>query len=356
MSTSTRSPETTPPVARLQPSPVGRPLPRWFTAAVFGALVVVGIVLGLVAGLNTVVVVLLVAVVGTLVVVGTSRAVEGGRKATDRFVTCLVYGAFLLAMVPLVSLVYEVTSKGLGRLDGEFFHSSMLGVIGPGGGAYHAILGTLEQVALTSLMAVPLGLAAAVYLTEYGAGWLPRAIRFFVDVMTGVPSIVAGLFIYVFWVLGLHQGFSGFAGSLALTILMLPVIIRSAEEMLLLVPKALREAAYALGVPQWKTIMKIVLPTASAGLVTGVMLALARVIGETAPLILTVAGNNFINNNPFKAQQMGLPLFIYNQALQAYQPAIDRAWAGALALILIVVILYVAARLLTRRNQLAGRR
>jgi phosphate transport system permease protein len=225
-----------------------------------------------------------------------------------------------------------------------------------GGGAYHAIIGTLEQVAITSVISVPLGLAAAVYLTEYGTGLLPRAIRFFVDVMTGVPSIVAGLFIYVFWVLGLHQGFSGLAGALALVILMLPVIIRSAEEMLLLVPKSLREASYALGVPQWKTIVHIVLPTASAGLVTGIMLAVARVIGETAPLLLTVFGTNYINTNPFSGNQSGLPMFIYNQAQQPYQPAIDRAWAGALTLILIVVVLYSAARLLTRRNQLAGRR
>src|SRR5947209_3944157 len=152
MSTSTRSPETSPPVARLQPSPVGRPLPRWFTAAVFGGLVVVGVVLGVAAGLNTVTVVLLVAVVGTLVVVGTSRAVEGGRKATDRFVTCLVYGAFLLAMVPLVSLIYEVTSTGLAPLDGEFFNSSMLRVFGPGGGAYPAILGTLISTRVTTVI------------------------------------------------------------------------------------------------------------------------------------------------------------------------------------------------------------
>jgi phosphate transport system permease protein len=280
------------------------------------------------------------------------------RRAADTAARLAAWLAFIVALVPLVLVLGYTISRGAKRFDLRFFTHSMGGVAATdsGGGAYHAILGTVEQVGLTSLMAVPLGLAAAVYITEYGRGWLRRSIRFFVDVMTGVPSIVAGLFIYVFWVLGLHQGFSGFAGSLALTILMLPVIIRSAEEMLLLVPSALREAAYALGVPQWKTIMKIVLPTASAGLVTGIMLALARVVGETAPLILTVAGDNFINNNPFKGQQMGLPLFIYNQALQAYQPAIDRAWAGALALILIVVILYTAARLLTRRNQLTGRR
>jgi phosphate transport system permease protein len=283
---------------------------------------------------------------------------SGRRRTVDRIMRSLAWLAFLVALTPLVIVLGYTISRGAKRFSWTFLTHSMAGVAptDTGGGASHAIIGTVEQVLITSALAVPLGLAAAVYLTEYGRGWLPRAIRFFVDVMTGVPSIVAGLFIYVFWVLGLHQGFSGFAGSLALVILMLPVIIRSAEEMLLLVPKALREASYALGVPQWKTIVKIVLPTASAGLVTGIMLAVARVIGETAPLLLTVFGTQFTNKNPFSGPQEGLPLFIYNQALQAYQPAIDRAWAGALTLILIVVILYTAARLLTRRNQLAGRR
>jgi phosphate transport system permease protein len=287
-----------------------------------------------------------------------SLGASGRRRMVDRIMRSLAWLAFLVALAPLVIVLGYTISRGAKRFSWHFLTHSMAGVAptDTGGGAYHAILGTLEQVIITSVLAVPLGLAAAVYLTEYGRGWLRRAIRFFVDVMTGVPSIVAGLFIYVFWVLGLHQGFSGFAGSLALVILMLPVIIRSAEEMLLLVPNALREASYALGVPQWKTIVRIVLPTASAGLVTGIMLAVARVIGETAPLLLTVFGTNFINDNPFSGSQSGLPLFIYNQALQAYQPAIDRAWAGALTLILIVVILYTAARLLTRRNQLAGRR
>jgi len=283
---------------------------------------------------------------------------SGRRRTVDRIMRSLAWLAFLVALTPLVIVLGYTISRGAKRFSWTFLTHSMAGVAptDTGGGASHAIIGTVEQVLITSALAVPLGLAAAVYLTEYGRGWLPRAIRFFVDVMTGVPSIVAGLFIYVFWVLGLHQGFSGFAGSLALVILMLPVIIRSAEEMLLLVPKALREASYALGVPQWKTIVRIVLPTASAGLVTGIMLAVARVIGETAPLLLTVFGTQFTNKNPFSGPQEGLPLFIYNQALQAYQPAIDRAWAGALTLILIVVILYTAARLLTRRNQLAGRR
>jgi phosphate transport system permease protein len=231
--------------------------------------------------------------------------------------------------------------------------------VGPndaGGGAYHAIVGTLEQVLLASLISVPLGLAAAGYLNEYGSGWLPKAVRFFVDVMTGIPSIVAGLFVYAFWTLGLHRGFSGFGGAMALAVLMLPVGIRSAEEMLLLVPDALREASYALGIPKWRTVLRVVLPTASAGLTTGVMLAVARVTGETAPLLLTVFGTNFINTDPFHGAQSGLPLFIYQQAQQAYQPAVDRAWAGALALIVVVALLYTGARLLTRRNALAVRR
>src|SRR3954451_6566298 len=200
MSIPTRAPETSPAVPELPPTSVGRPLSRWFTPAVFGALVVVGVVLGLATGLGTVAVVLLVAVVGTLVVVGTSRAGEGRRKATDRFVTCLVYGAFLLAMVPLVSLVWTVLSKGLARLDGEFFGSSMVGVVGPGGGAYHAIAGTLIITAITAVMSIPVGLMTAIYLVEYGQGRLKKAITFLVDVMTGIPSIVAGLFAYALFV------------------------------------------------------------------------------------------------------------------------------------------------------------
>jgi phosphate transport system permease protein len=283
---------------------------------------------------------------------------SGRRRTVDRTMRILAWVAFFVALTPLVIVLGYTLIRGLKAFSVYFLTHSMAGVAptDPGGGAYHAILGTLEQLALTCLMSIPLGLAAAVYLTEYGHGVLARAIRFFVDVMTGVPSIVAGLFIYVFWVLGLGMGFSGFAGSLALMILMLPIIIRSAEEMLILVPSALREASYALGVQKWKTILKIVLPTASAGLVTGIMLAVARVIGETAPVLLTVFGTNYINQNPFKGGQAALPLFIYNQALQPYQPAVDRAWAGAFVLIMIVVVLYTVARLLTRRNQLAGRR
>jgi phosphate transport system permease protein len=287
-----------------------------------------------------------------------ARGTSTRRRVADRAVTTLVVIAFLAAATPLVLVLVFVVARGMKRFDGIFLGHSMGGVgpNDPGGGAYHAVLGTLEQVGLASLLSVPLGLAAAVYLTEYGRGWLARAVRFFVDVMTGIPSIVAGLFIFAFWVLGLHRGFTGFAGSMALAVLMLPVVVRSAEEMLLLVPASLREASYALGVPKWRTVVRVVLPTASAGLTTGVMLAVARITGETAPLLLTVFGTNYINTDPFHGAQAGLPLFIFQQAQQAYQPAVDRAWAGALTLIVIVAVLYTAARLVTRRNALAVRR
>jgi phosphate transport system permease protein len=174
-------------------------------------------------------------------------------------------------------------------------------------------------------------------------------------VMTGIPSIVAGLFVLAFWVIGLHRGFSGLAAALALSILMLPVIVRSSEEMIRLVPDALREASYALGVPRWRTVLSVVLPTASAGITTGVMLAVARVTGETAPLLLTAFGFDSIRTSPLRGQQSGLPLYIFDQATSSARGAVDRAWAAALVLIVVVVALYAGARLLTRRNRLVSR-
>ncbi|HET9187900.1 MAG TPA: phosphate ABC transporter permease PstA [Acidothermaceae bacterium] len=281
-----------------------------------------------------------------------SWAVEGRRKAVDRLVSNVVVSAFLVALAPLALVVYFTAVRGIPHFSAVFFTHSLAGVppSETGGGIAAAIQGTVEQVFLATLISVPIGLLVAVYVTEYGRGVFARAIRFLVDVMTGIPSIVAGLFIYTFLVIGLHQGFSGFAGSLALSILMLPVVIRSAEEMIALVPKAYREASYALGVTRWRTIVSVVLPTAMGGLVTGVMLAVARVTGETAPLLLTAFDNNYLNANPFKGQQSSLSLIVYTQAQQAYQPAIDRAWAAAATLILIVIGLYVVARLLTRRS------
>jgi phosphate transport system permease protein len=281
-----------------------------------------------------------------------SRVVEGGRRATDRLVTCLVTTAFGLAMVPLVSLVYEVVRRGAERFDVTFFTWSMVGVVGEGGGAYHAILGTLIVTALTTIISVPIGLFTAIYLVEYGRGKLARGITFLVDVMTGIPSIVAGLFAYALFAVFFGPGVRmGFAGAVALAVLMIPVVVRAAEEVLKLVPNELREAAYALGVPKWRTIVKVVVPTAIAGLGTAVTLAIARVIGETAPLLVTVGITNATNLNPFDGRMATLPVFAYYQLTQPGVPpeyAIDRAWTAALILIIIVMGLNIVARLISR--------
>jgi phosphate transport system permease protein len=278
--------------------------------------------------------------------------VRGRRALTDKAATAAMYLAFLLALIPLGAVVWYTVGRGLTRFNYRFLTHSMAGV-GPldaGGGIYHAILGTVEQVLLASVLSVPLGLLVAIYLNEYGKSRLTTVIRLLIDVMTGIPSIVAGLFVLAFWVLGLHKGFSGFAASIALAILMLPVVTRSSEEMLRLVPGTLREAAYALGIPKWRVITSIVVPAASTGITTGVMLAVARVTGETAPLLMTAFGNNFIHANPFHGPQESLPLFVFAQAGNAFKVNVDRAWAAAMTLILIVVALYVMARLLTRRD------
>jgi phosphate transport system permease protein len=283
--------------------------------------------------------------------VGLVAVVRGWRLGKNRLMTELLIGSALLAVAPLVAVLGYTLAKGAARLGGFFLTHSMRGVAeqDPTGGAYHAIVGTVEQVGLACLIAVPFGLMVAIYLVEYGAGArLARAVSFFVDVMTGLPSIVAGLFILALWILALGQSFSGFAGSLALVILMLPTVVRSAEEMLKIVPDALREAGYALGIPQWRTITRIVLPTALPGIVTGVMLAIARIVGETAPLLLTVFGNTAINFNPFSGPQEALPLFVFGEAGLPNDTAIARAWAGALTLILIVLGLNLIARLIAR--------
>ena len=282
--------------------------------------------------------------------------VQGRRAAVDRLFTTLAWGSFLLALVPLVSVVALVVKNGSRRFDVAFLTHSLRG-IGPrdtNGGAYHAIIGTLEQVGLASLIAIPVGLLAAVYVVEHGRGPLVTAVRFVTDVMTGVPSIVAGLFVFTFWVLALGRGFSGFAAALALAILMLPTVVRTTEVVLGLVPDSLREASLALGVPRWKTVTKVVLPTAASGITTGVVLAVARVTGETAPLLLTALNFDSINPNPFKGQQAGLPSFVFSQAGQPQQAAIDRAWAGALTLLLLVLLLNIVARLVARRTRLKG--
>ncbi|WP_433792407.1 phosphate ABC transporter permease PstA [Actinoplanes sp. CA-252034] len=329
--------------------------------AVGAFVVAAAIVLGAGIG-NWVLVVVLGAalyLVGLNVVAG---RIEGKRAARNRAMKALIYSACVLAILPLASVVWTLVSKGVARLDGDFFGSSMnnIGARDPEGGAYHAIIGTLEQVGIATLMSVPLGVLGAIYLVEYGRGKFATTVRFFVDVMTGIPSIVAGLFILSFWVLivspWFNNGqprFSGFAAALALAVLMLPTIVRSTEEMLRLVPGPLREGAYALGVPQWKTILSVVLPTALPGIVTGIMLAVARAAGETAPVLLVAGGAAAINFDPFAGNQQSLSLFVYQQAGDASRYAPDRAWTAALTLVALVLVLTVAAKLLARRNKLS---
>ena len=256
-------------------------------------------------------------------------------------------------MVPLVSVSWTVVSAGVSRFDAIFFSSSMRNVVGEGGGAVHAIWGTVLITLAAAVISIPIGLMTAIYLVEYGAGKrIARGITFLVDVMTGIPSIVAGLFAYALFALFFGAGVRlGIMGSIALSVLMIPVVVRSSEEMLRLVPNELREAAYALGVPKWLTILKVVLPTAIAGITTGVMLSIARVIGETAPLLVTAGFTDSLNLNLFDGRMQTLPVFTYAQyANQGIPPEAytDRAWAAALTLILIVMVLNLLARLVAK--------
>ena len=292
----------------------------------------------------------LIAYCGGIYVV--SRLVEGRRNALDRLMRAVVTSVFALVVMPLASVIWTVIERGTNRFDATFFTETMRGVTGDGGGIYHAIVGTVIVTGLATLMSVPFGLFTAIYLAEYGHGTkLAKAIQSMVDVMTGIPSIVAGLFAYAVFELIFGPGTrSGIAGAVALTVLMTPVVVRSSEEMLRLVPNELREASYALGVPKWKTIVKVVLPTAIAGIITGVVLAIARVIGETAPLLVTAGLAQGVNWNPFDGRMTTLPVFTYYQYVQPGVPPSngqDRAWAAALVLIMMVMVLFTVARILS---------
>lgn len=299
---------------------------------------------------NIVGAVVLAAVLNVILTYVLSRISEGRRKATDRLMTGLVTTAFLIVLLPLISLVYTAISNGLPRFDSTFFNSSMRNVVGEGGGGLHALMGTLQITGAATLISVPIGLLAAIYLVEYGRGRIAQAITFFVDVMTGIPSIVAGLFAFALFAIFFGPGIRfGVGGSVALSVLMIPVVVRSSEEMLKLVPNELREAAFALGVPKWLTIVKVVLPTSIAGIITGIMLSIARVIGETAPLLIIAGMSTSMNFDLFSDRMATLPVFVYtqyaNQGSDA-QAYLDRAWTGALVLILIVMVLNLGARLI----------
>ncbi|MGH1549289.1 phosphate ABC transporter permease PstA [Leifsonia poae] len=335
-------------------------LPRWtpwtmlvVSWLVFGAIFAILAASGATKDFNIVGAIFFGTVLFDVAIYTTSLLVEGPRKAMDRLVTSLVATAFIIALLPLISLAWTVVAQGLARFDVAFFTQSMRNVIGEGGGALHAIVGTLEITLMAALISVPIGLLTSIYLVEYGRGMLARGITFFVDVMTGIPSIVAGLFAYALFALFFGPGIrNGFMGSIALSVLMIPVVVRSSEEILRIVPNELREASLALGVPKWLTVLKVVLPTSVAGLVTGVMLAIARVIGETAPLLIVAGFTTSMNYDLFNDRMMSLPVFVYTQYTQAAglhaQASIDRAWTGALALIIIVMLLNLIGRIIAK--------
>jgi phosphate transport system permease protein len=328
-------------------------LPSWAPYAVVAASLVLCAAVLAALGIFTVALTLvfgaLVSIVG---IYAWSRPVEGARRAKDRAITMAIVAAFGVAMAPLISLLYEVVKRGVPGLSAEFFTSDARGKIN-GGGAEQAIVGTLIITAIAVVISVPIGLMAAIYMNEYGTGKLRRALTFFVDVMTGIPSIVAGLFAYALFELSFGPGIRmGVMGSIALSVLMIPIVIRASEEVLKIVPNQLREASYALGTPKWRTITKVVLPTAFAGLVTGVMIATARIIGETAPLLVTTGVVDSLNTDPFSGRMQNLAVYAFNEYRSPgldKAASYDRAWAAALTLIGIVVILNIIARLVYRR-------
>ncbi len=277
--------------------------------------------------------------------------VHGRRRFVDRSMRVLVFLAFLLALIPLVWVLWITISRGIALVvQPEWWTSSMRNV-GPndfGGGAAAAIQGTLTQAAIATVIAVPIGVLTGIYLVEYQEKPLVKPISFMTDVLTGIPSIVSGLFIYALFITTFGFSRMGFLVALALTLLMIPVIIRGTEEMLKIVPNDLREASYALGVPRYRTILKVVLPTAMSGIITTIMLGVARIMGETAPLLILVGYTASLNPNPFTGEQAALPLMINVERGNPLPPGQERAWAAALTLILLVMVLNIGARFIGR--------
>lgn len=268
------------------------------------------------------------------------------RRIKNKVATVFFFGAFVVALVPLGWVLTVVVSRGWYAVtQSEWWTHSLRGVLPEefAGGVYHAIYGTLVQAGVAAVLAVPLGLMTAVYLAEYGSSPLARVTTFMVDVLAGVPSIVAALFIFSLWIATLGFQQCGFAVSLALVLLMLPVVVRSAQEMLRLVPDELREASYALGVTKWKTIVRIVVPMAAPGILAGVLLSVARVIGETAPVLVLVGNSRSINLDIFHGNMASLPLLIFTELTNPERAGFQRAWGAALTLIIIVAVTYLAA-------------
>jgi phosphate transport system permease protein len=281
--------------------------------------------------------------------------VSARRRRTDKVMRGTMLAATLLALVPLVLVIYYLLKQGLSAINGNFFTQDPTGsFFGSVGGVRSAILGSLEIVLLATVISVPIGIGVALYLTEYGNdSRFASVIRYFVDVMTGVPSIVFGLFIYITLVLAHFGGnFTAWKGSVALALLMLPIVIRAAEVVLLLVPASLREAALALGAPRWRVITRVVLPTSASGLITGALLAVARAMGETAPLLFTTAGAAGLTFG-LSQQMNAMPLQIYNDILSPRAVVVAQAWAAGLTLVVLVLLLNLIARFISRRSRIA---
>lgn len=277
--------------------------------------------------------------------------VSAARRIKDRVASALFLVSFAVALVPLVWVLSVVIEKGWRAvITSSWWTRSQSGVLPEqfAGGIYHALYGTLVQAAIAAVLAVPLGLMAAIFLVEYGGGRLARVTTFMVDVLAGVPSIVAALFIFSLWIVTFGFPQSAIAVSLALVLLMLPVVVRSTEEMLKLVPDELREASYALGIPKWKTIVRVVVPTALPGIISGILLAIARIIGETAPVLVLVGYARSINFNVFEGNMASLPLLIYTELVNPQEAGQFRVWGAALTLIIVVAILNLLAAVATR--------
>jgi phosphate transport system permease protein len=337
---------------------VGARLPRFASTYVAVVSLVVAGLLALLLGWGPVATLVLAGLLNLAALPLWSALAENRRSAVDRLVTALVWSALVTTLAPLIWLIADVVYHGVRQLSWGFLTHDMSSRLDPvtykllpGEGLYHALLGTLLVTACAAVISIPIGLMTAIYLVEYGRGSrLARWITLMVDVMTGIPSIVAGLFALALFSLLFGTGVRmGFMGSVALSLLMIPTVVRSAEEMLRLVPVDLREAAYALGVPKWRTILKVVVRTSLAGIITGIMLAIARIIGETAPLLVAVGNVDTTNGNPFSGRMATLPVYVREQFKIGTPQAYASAWGAALLLFLIVMLLNLLARLIARK-------
>jgi phosphate transport system permease protein len=353
--------EMVPPETRDTMTLTSGSLPRWAPILVGVLSLAVGGLITILFGWGYISWVILAGLVFLVALPAWSFAVENRRSAVDRLMTTLVWGTFVIAVVPLVWLLWTVLRHGAGAITTTFLTNDAHNPISPDVGIAHALVGTLLVTAVAAVISVPIGILCAVYLVEYGKkNSLARTVTFLVDVMTGIPSIVAGLFALSLFVLVFGPAIRfGFGGSVALSLLMIPIVVRATEEMLRLVPDDLREASYALGVPKWRTIVKVVLPTSLGGIITGVTLSVARVIGETAPLLVVCGFTNTMNSNPFSGRMMTLPVYIFYSYTQpgfvppgsppgTQPPGIAHAWGAALVLIVLVLLLNLVARLIGR--------